>query len=209
MKKKIFILIILLIFIVGCKKKSDAKYIKTLNNKDIDVLILLDKDSDKHYIKDTGFINGIDSKIVVKDFNDNIIDISSNTDIYSMRNINYLHRYYKVYTSPITIEISNTYYNKKNIKYNSRISIQIIEPINIVSKNNIKDMNIEAFYNKYIKDIIDKNLNNSISNTLNKEKDLDKISVAKVNEEFNKLSNKYLDKIGISINIETIEFINK
>ena len=73
----------------------------------------------------------------------------------------------------------------------------------------LKDMNIEVFYNKYIKDIIDKNLNKSISNTLNKEKDLDKISVAKVNEEFNKLSNKYLDKIGISINIETIEFINK
>lgn len=204
--KKIILMVLILSIIVltGCKKKSNAKYIETIDKKDIDILVRLDYENEKHYKKGEGFINGMNSRIVVKDVNNKIIDISNNKEIYRVRNVNYSLRYYKVYTGYFNIKINNTYYKNKNLEYNARLGIQLDDPTILLKKQNTDDMKVEDLYKKYIKSIIDMYLNKAIDKSIEKElKDLD---MNKVNEEFNKLAG---NDTGFKITIETIEFIDK
>ena len=210
MKKKILlIIIVLLVFTTGCgKNKSNAKYVKN-EYSDIKVLFKIPVDDKEYYEEGIGFKYKIEYSILDIDEKNKLIDVYSIPPQFSVLNLNDKHKYYGLFLMPFSIDIKNKLYKKKTYDYNLTLDIKITEPQKFWNKKYSKDMNVEEFYNNRIKSIIDKYLNKSINKALVKKENINEIDIKELNDEFNKLVSKELEKNGFTINIQNIEFINK
>ena len=210
MKKTVLIIIVLLVFITGCNKnKSNAKYIKDEYNDDLKILYEMDVNNREYYENGLGFHYIIEYFILDIDEKNELKEVYSTPPEFHITDLNSKHKYYRLYTQPFIIKVNNSLYKKKNYNYNVYFLAQITEPKKIWNKKYTKDMNIEEFYNKKIKSIVDKYLNKALDKAIKDKEIINGVDIKELCDEFDNLTSEEQEKNGFTIKIQNVEFINK
>lgn len=210
--RKILLIVILIICITGCKKKKEEtlKFIELEENKNVNIVTLLSKDNKEQYIENRGFKNSPGNVIIVRDKDDNLVEISNNPEEYNVGPEKDERKYYQLRIRPFNIKFSNQFENKEDItKYECYMRIEINEPIVFNGENEIKNMSIEDFYNTFIKNLINEYLNSSIEKILVVQNNNKYIDTGRLNAEFNSLIQEKTSSKGYIININNIRILEE
>lgn len=164
-----------------------------------------DMDKSQDFIKDNYMYVPVGyAATIVK--NNEIVDLISEQGVYTLSN--YSSNEYKKFYINIKELIFGKFNSKikldKEYNYSPNITLKVVDPKKVMEKVGYKEITIEDYFNNYLKEDLENNLNQAISNVVNDKKiSFQDIISDDLNNELEKLMSNSAERgIELRINIE-------